>query len=99
MACPSTRVGGFHLRVELVASSQDSSILSRVALSRAHVTDTAVTMIVVIPTRKIPSPLTRVLDCRKAFSRELRSIFDCAEQRLDECIRVGHQLHLVPTVK
>src|SRR4051794_36359271 len=58
------------------------------ALSRAHVTDTAVTMIVVIPTRKFPDPLTRMFDRRKTFSRELRSIFDRTEQRFDEGIVV-----------
>lgn len=47
MARPATRVGSFHLRVELVASGQDRSIVSGVTLSRAHVADAAMTMIVV----------------------------------------------------
>ena len=82
MACLSLLVQG-------MTGRQDGDILSGMALCRAHITDAAVGMLVVIPMHEGLRPGTGGLQSGEASFRKLRAVLGGAEQRLHEGIVVG----------
>ena len=73
-----------------MSSCQDLVVAPRMSLHRAHVADSAVTVIVVVPGHELTRPAARILEACKARGRELWSIFRRAEQRLHKGVIVAH---------
>ncbi len=67
VAGPACRVALFGLGVQLVASRQDSLVVSGVALLRADVTDAAVAMVDVVPMHERIGPGPGLSQARQPF--------------------------------
>ena len=71
---PARRVALACLEIQVMPGSQDRVIVACVALSGADVTNSAVTVVEVIPAHEIGGPRAGLFEVHKALSRKLRSI-------------------------
>ena len=82
VAGPARRVAFASLEIQGVSCSENREIVACVSLSRADVTNAAVTMIDVVPVDEACRPSARLVELDKALGGKLGAILGGTEQRL-----------------
>ena len=75
--------------MEGMSGCQDFLILAAMALGRADITDTAVTMIDVVPAHEAGRPGTRLVEIGETFGGKLGLVLDGAKQRLGISVAIA----------